>query len=171
MVLSWGTWDLQHSLWHARSLVAACKMLLAACRIQFPVQFSSVAQSCLILCNPMNCSMPGLPVHHQLPSTPKPMSRWCHPTISSSVVPFSSCSQSFPASGSFPMSYLFVSDDPNPGASASASASVIPVNIQTCGHSGRRRTWKRNSLSHVPLFATPWTIRSLEFSRPENWGG
>ena len=75
MVLSWGTWDLQHSLWHARSLVAACKMLLAACRIQFPVQFSSVAQSCLILCNPMNCSMPGLPVHHQLPSTPKPMSR------------------------------------------------------------------------------------------------
>ena len=91
MVLSWGTWDLQHSLWHARSLVAACKMLLAACRIQFPVQFSSVAQSCLILCNPMNCSMPGLPVHHQLPSTPKPMSielvipsnhlTLCHPLL------------------------------------------------------------------------------------------
>ena len=66
-------------------------------------QFSSVAQSCPTLCNPMNCSMPGLPVHHQLPeSTPCPLCRWCHPTISSSVIPFSSCPQSFPASGSFP---------------------------------------------------------------------
>ena len=67
------------------------------------VQFSSVAQSCLTLCNPMNRSMPGLPVHHQLPVYPDPcpLSWWCHPTILSSVVPFSSCPQSFPASGSF----------------------------------------------------------------------
>ena len=70
------------------------------------VQFSSVTQSCLTLCNPMNRSMPGLPVHHQLPVYPNPcpLSWWCHPIISSSVIPFSSCSQSFPASGSFPMS-------------------------------------------------------------------
>ena len=57
-------------------------------------QFSSVAQSCLTLCDPMNHSMPGLPVHHQLPEStknPRPLSQWCHPTISSSVVPFSSC--------------------------------------------------------------------------------
>ena len=70
---------------------------------------SSVAQSCPILCDPMNCSTSGLPVHHQLPETHSdshPSSRWCHPTISSSVVPFSSCLQSFPASGSFPMSQL-----------------------------------------------------------------
>ena len=54
-------------------------------------------------------------------------SRWCHPTISSSVTPFFSCPQSFPASGSFPMNRLFTSGDKNIGASASAS--VLPVNI------------------------------------------
>ena len=57
-----------------------------------------------------------------------PLSRWCHPTISSSVVPFSSCLQSFPASGSFPMSQFFASGDQSIGASASAS--VLPINIQ-----------------------------------------
>ena len=57
-----------------------------------------------------------------------PLSRWCHPTISSSVVSFSSCLQSFPASGSFQMSQLFTSGGPSIGVSASAS--VLPVNIQ-----------------------------------------
>ena len=55
-----------------------------------------------------------------------PSSRWCHPTISSSVVHFSSCLRSFPASGSFPMSQTFVSG----GQSTRASASVFPMNIQ-----------------------------------------
>ena len=50
-----------------------------------------------------------------------PLSQWCHPTISSSVVPFSSCPQSFPASGSFQMSQIFLSGDQNIGVSASAS--------------------------------------------------
>ena len=59
-----------------------------------------------------------------------PFSLWCHPTISSSVVPFSSCLQSFPASGSFPMSCLFASGSQSIGASASASAWVLPMNIQ-----------------------------------------
>ena len=53
---------------------------------------------------------------------------WCHPAISSSDAFFSSCPRSFPASGTFPMSCLFASDDQNTGASASAS--VLPVNIQ-----------------------------------------
>ena len=57
-----------------------------------------------------------------------PKSRWCHPTSSSSVVPFSSCLQSFPASGSFPMSQLFTSGSQS--IRASASASFLPVNIQ-----------------------------------------
>ena len=56
-----------------------------------------------------------------------PLSRWCHPTISSSVVPFSSCPQSFLASGSFPVSQLFTSDGKSTGASASAS--LLPMNI------------------------------------------
>ena len=57
-----------------------------------------------------------------------PSSWWCHSTISSSVIPFSSCLQSFPASGSFPMSQFFASGGPSIGVSASAS--VLPVNIQ-----------------------------------------
>ena len=57
-----------------------------------------------------------------------PLSQWCHPTMSSSVVPFSSCPQYFPASRSFPMSWLFASDGQSAGASASAS--VLPMNIQ-----------------------------------------
>ena len=57
-----------------------------------------------------------------------PLSRWCHPTISSSVVPFSSCLQSFPASGSFPMSQFIASGGQSTGASASAL--VFPMNIQ-----------------------------------------
>ena len=57
-----------------------------------------------------------------------PLSRWCHSIASSSVVPFSSCLQSFPASGSFPVSRLFTSGGQSIGASASAS--VLPMNIQ-----------------------------------------
>ena len=61
-------------------------------------------------------------------SNPCPLSRWCHPTISSSVVPFSSCLQSFPAPGSFQMSQLFASGRQSIGVSASTS--VLPMNIQ-----------------------------------------
>ena len=61
-----------------------------------------------------------------------PLNRWCHPTISSSGVPFSSCLQSFPAPGSFPMSQFFVSGGQIIGASASAS--VLPMNIQDWFH-------------------------------------
>ena len=57
-----------------------------------------------------------------------PLSWWCHPTISSSVIPFSFCLQFFPASGSFPMSRLFASGGQSIGVSASVS--VLPMNIQ-----------------------------------------
>ena len=57
-----------------------------------------------------------------------PSSQWCHPTISSSVIPSSSCPQSFPGSGSFPMSQFFASGGQS--IRASASASVLPMNIQ-----------------------------------------
>ena len=57
-----------------------------------------------------------------------PLSPWCHPTISSSVIPFSSCLQSFPASGSFSMSQFFASGGQSIGVSTSAS--VLPMNIQ-----------------------------------------
>ena len=86
-------------------------------------EFSSVSQSCPTLCDPINCSMPGLPVHHQLLefTQTRPLNRWCRPTISSSVVPFSSCPQSFPTSGSFQMSQLFAWGGQNIGVSTSTS--------------------------------------------------
>ena len=94
------------------------------------IQFSLV-QSCLTLCDAMNRSTPGLPGPPPTPrvhSNPCPLSRWCHPTISSSVVPFSSCPQSFPALGSFPMSQLCTSGGQRIGVSASTS--VLPMNTQ-----------------------------------------
>ena len=61
------------------------------------IQLSSIAQFCLTLCNSMYCSMPGLPVHHQLLDFTHscPLSQWCHPTVSSSAVPFFSHLQTF----------------------------------------------------------------------------
>ena len=59
-----------------------------------------------------------------------PLSRWCHPTISSSVIPFSSFPQSFPESGAFPMSHLFISGGQSIGVSVSISISVLPMNTQ-----------------------------------------
>ena len=61
-------------------------------------------------------------------SNSSPLSQWCHPTISSSVIPFSSCPQSFPASGSFPMSQFFLSDGWSIGVSASTI--VLPIITQ-----------------------------------------
>ena len=95
------------------------------------VQFSSVTQLCPTLwIGSMNRSTPGLPVHHQLPefTDSRSSSRWYHPPISSSVVPFSSCPQSLPASESFPMSQLFTWGGKSTGVSALAS--LFPKNTQ-----------------------------------------
>ena len=70
------------------------------------------------------CPSPAPGVH----PNPCPSSQWCHPTISSSVVPFSSCPQSFPASGSFPMNQLFTSGGQSTGVSTLAS--FLPKNSQ-----------------------------------------
>ena len=83
------------------------------------VQFT---QSCPTLCDPMDYSRPGLPVHHQLPEfsqTHVQLSQWRYPTISFPVIPFSSCPQSFLASGSFPISQLFASGGQRIGVLAS----------------------------------------------------
>ena len=118
---------------------------------------------CLILCVQLSCSgmsdslWPHGLQHSRLPcpsptpgtcSNSCPSSRWCHPTISSSVVPFSSHLQSFPALGSFPMSQFFTSGGQS--IRVSASASVLPMNIQD---------W-------FPLGLTDWmSLQSKEFSR------
>ena len=89
---------------------------------------SSVAQSCPTLCDPMNhrppCPSPTARVH----SNSYPSSWWCHPAISSSVGPCSSCHQSLPTSESFPMSQLFAWGGQSTGVSALAS--VLPMNTQ-----------------------------------------
>ena len=92
-------------------------------------QFSSVTQSCLTL-RPHGLQHARLPCPSATPgaySNSCPLSQWCHPTISSSVVHFS-CLQSLPASGSFPMSQFFTLGGQSIGVSASAS--VLPMNIQ-----------------------------------------
>ena len=90
------------------------------------------------------CPSPTPRVH----SNPCPSSQWCHPTISSSVVPFFSCPQSFPASESFPMSLLFTLG----GQSIGASASVLPMNIQE---------WFPLGLTGLNLLAVQGTLKIL----------
>ena len=107
-------------------------------------------KSCPTLCDPMNCSMPGFSVLHYLPEfaqTQGPLSQRCHPTISSSVAPFSSCPQSFPESESFPMSWLFTSGGP----SIEVLASVLPTNIQG---------WFFFRIDWFDLFAVQGTLKS-----------
>ena len=93
-------------------------------------QFSSDIQSCPTL-PPHGLQHTRLPcpsANFRACSNSCPSSWWCHPIISSSAVPFSSCLQSFPASGSFPMSKFFPSG--GQGIGVSASASILPMNIQ-----------------------------------------
>ena len=97
-------------------------------------QPSSVQFSCLVMSNslwPHELQHARPPCPSPTPGVypnPCPLSQWCHPTISSSVVPFSSYPQSFPASGSFQMSQLFTSSGQR--IWVSASASVLPMNTQ-----------------------------------------
>ena len=87
----------------------------------------SVTESWLILCDAVDCSTLPCPLPSpRVCSNPCPLSWWCQPTILSSVIPFSFCPQSFPASGSFPVNQLFASS----GQSIGASASVLPMNIR-----------------------------------------
>ena len=133
--------------------VFLCHCLGAECSNQFYFQFSSVQFSHSVMSDSLRphglqhttfpCPSPTPGVY----SNSCPLSRWCHPTILSSVIPFS-CLQSFPASGSFQMSRFFASGGQSIGVSASAS--VLPMNIQD---------WS-------PLGWTGWiSLQSKELSR------
>ena len=98
-------------------------------RVQNAVQFScSVVSDSLRPHEPQHARLPCPSPTPRVYPNPCPLSRWCHLTISSSVVPFLSCLQSFTTSGSFPMSQLFASGGQNIGVSASTS--VLPMNTQ-----------------------------------------
>ena len=107
----------------------------------------------------MNCSTPGLPVHHHLPEFTQihfPSSQWCHPAISSSVVPFSSWPQSLPASESFPMSQLFTWGGQSTGVLALASFL----------HLGEEDPLEKKIATHSSMLA--WKISWTESCSP--WG-
>ena len=139
----------------------------------------SVAQSCLTLCNPMDCSTPGFLSFTNLLEFAQTHVHWVgdanHPTISSSVIPFSSCLQSFPASGSFLMSRLLTSGSQNMGA----SASVLLMKIQGWSSLGliclislqskelsrdfsNTTVWKCSVLQHSAFFV-------VQLSHPYMW--
>ena len=128
------------------------------------VQFSRSVMSNSL--RPHGLPAPRLPCPSPTPgvcSDSRPLSQWCHPTISSSIVPFSSCLQSFPASGSFPMSQFFTSGGQSIGVSASAS--VFPMNIQdwlllgwtgwmSLQSKGLSRVFSNTTVQKNPFFGT-----------------
>ena len=136
--------------WHLGPPIQSWPTSAVFSLLYISVQFSSVANH-VRLCDPMDglqharlpCPSPTPGVYSNL----CPLSRWCHPTISSSVVPFSSCLQSFPASGSFQVSHFFTSGGQSIGASVSTS--FLPMNIQD---------W-------FPLGWTGWILLSKGLSR------
>ena len=111
-----------------------------------------------------------------------PLSQRCHPTISSYLFPFSSCPQSFPASGSFPMSQLFTSGGQSIGVSASTS--VLPMNIQdwsplgwtgwiSLQSKGLSRVFSNTTVQKYQFFNLAYPISNTHFKflicRPDSW--
>ena len=117
--------------------------------IYVPIQFSSLVVSDSLQPHKLQHARPPCPSPTpRVYSNPSPLSRWCHPTISSSVIPFSSWLQSFPVSGSFPASEFFASGGQSIGVPALAS--VLPMNI---------KNW-------IPLGLTGWvSLQSKGLSR------
>ena len=112
--------------------------------------------------SPMDWNTPGFPVLYYLLEFAHscPLSQWCHPTISSSVIPFSSCHQSFPASRSFPTSWLLASGGQSIGASISAS--VPPMNIQDWFQWIFRKIKLENVILSIWVFF--WQVEGVTFA-------
>ena len=135
---------------------------------QYKLEFRSVSRSVV-----SDSLRPREPQHARPPcpsptpgvySNSCPLSWWCHPTISSSVVPFSSCPQSFPASGSFPMSQLFTSGGQS--IVVSASASVLPMNTQDLSPSGWTGWISLQSMGLSRVFSNTTVQKHQFFSVP-----
>ena len=147
----------KHQLWHPASCI---KLVLHI------FQFSSVQFSRLF----MSYSLQSHGLQHVRLPCPSPtpgacsdlcaLSWWCHPTISSSVIPFSSHLQSFPASGSFPMSQFLASGGQSIGVSASAS--VLPMNIQNWFPWGLTGLISLQSKEHSRVFSKT-TVQKHQF--------
>ena len=121
--------DLLHISYTLNYLKSSCSswLHLFSCSVQFS---HTVVSNSLWPHGPQHARPPCPSPTPRVDSNSCPLSQWCHPTISSSVVPFFSHLQSFPASGSFRMSQLFASGGQSIGVSASTS--VLPMNTQDC---------------------------------------
>ena len=123
--------NLSPGSWCTQGSVCALQVSISqSCISSGTSQFSSVTQSCLTLCYPMNCSTPGLPVSHQLLEFTQTHVQWVGDAIKPSdlLFPWSSCLQTFQTSGSFHMSQLFTSGGQN--NEVTAWTSVLPMNTQ-----------------------------------------
>ena len=168
---NWTHTSLSHHRWV--EVYSISTLLLMRRPLLVRAQFSSVQFSHSVVSNSLK---PHEPQHARPPCpspTPRvhsnscPLSQGCHPSISSSIVPFSSCSQSYPVSGSFPMSQLFASGDQS--IRVSASASVLPMNTQDLSplgwtswtplHSkGLSRVFSNTTLQKYPFFGTQLSL-------------
>ena len=134
------------------------------------IQFSSVTQSCPTLCDPIDCSTPGFPVHHQLPQLAQTHVYQVSDAIQpSSVVPFSSCLQPFPASGSFPMSQFFKTGGQS--IRLLGSVSVLPMITQglfplgmtgliSLPSKGLSRDFSSTTVQKHQFFSTQFSLQS-----------
>ena len=130
---------------------------------KFSVQFSSIAQSCLTLCDPMNCSMPGLPVHHELPESTQSQVHWVSDAIQPSHALSSPSPPAFDLSqhqGSYQMSQLFISGGQNIGVSAPTS--VLPMNTQDWSPLGWNGWLSLQSKGFSRVFSKT-TVQKLRF--------
>ena len=139
-----------HSFERHKSTVSPCAWQSNKA-VLFSVQFSCSVMSDSLQPHGLQQARPPSPSPTpRVYSNSCPLSRWCHPNISPSVMPFSSCLQFFPASGSFPMSQFFTSSGQSIGVSASAS--VLPMNIQD---------WFPFRMDWLYLLAVQGTLKSL----------
>ena len=124
--------------------------LICHCQQFFLLFSSSVMSDSLQPHGLQHARLPCLSPSLRVCTNSCPLSWWCHPTISSSIAPFSSCPQSFPASGSFPMSWLFESDSQSIGV----STSILPISTNLTGSSQKSdelRVWKWHDCVHQPV--------------------
>ena len=125
----------------------------------------SVIKSCMTLVTPWTTGCHHPPLSPGVCSNSSPLGQWCHPTISSSIAPFSSCFQSFPALGSFPVSWLFTSAGQSVGASASKS--VLPMNSQRWFPSGWTGLISLLSKGLSRIFSSTESHKSIEGLKKE----
>ena len=144
---------------YLRLLIFLPAILMETVR-DFVFQFSSVAQSCTTLCDPMDCSMPGFPVHHHPQGLLKLMS--IELVMPSNHLILSSCLQSFPASDSFPVSQFFTSGGQSIGVSAPASvlweSQCLGKLIGSLGVPKERGVWNSQGGRKDKLFFSPHSL-------------